>query len=64
MRHQLVSHGYLHVERVLDPGDFAVRGSLIDIYPTGADHPIRIDLFDEEIESLRVFDPHTQLTTR
>ena len=63
LRGRLVSHGYLHVEQVLDPGDFAVRGSLIDIYPTGADHPIRIDLFDEEIENLRRFDPHTQLST-
>ena len=63
MRERLVSHGYLHVEQVLDPGDFAVRGSLIDIYPTGSDHPVRIDLFDEEIENLRVFDPHTQLST-
>ena len=63
LRGRLVSHGYLHVEQVLDPGDFAVRGSLIDIYPTGADHPIRIDLFDEEIENLRRFDPHSQLST-
>jgi len=63
LRDRLVSHGYLHVEQVLDPGDFAVRGSLIDIYPTGTDHPVRIDLFDEEIENLRVFDPHTQLST-
>ena len=46
LRIRLVNHGYLHVEQVLDPGDFAVRGSLIDIYPTGADDPVRIDLFD------------------
>ncbi len=63
LRDRLVSHGYLHVEQVLDPGDFAVRGSLIDIFPTGAEHPVRIDLFDEEIENLRIFDPHTQLST-
>ena len=63
LRKRLVNHGYLHVEQVLDPGDFAVRGSLIDIYPTGANHPVRIDLFDEEIENLRIFDPHTQLST-
>ena len=62
-RERLVNHGYLHVEQVLDPGDFAVRGSLIDIYPTGAECPIRIDLFDEEIEQLRTFDPHTQIST-
>lgn len=64
LRVRLVNHGYLHVEQVLDPGDFAVRGSLIDIYPTGADDPVRIDLFDEEIENLRLFDPHTQLSTK
>jgi transcription-repair coupling factor (superfamily II helicase) len=60
---KLVSHGYLNVEKVVDPGEFAVRGSLLDIFATGADFPIRIDLFDNEIESLRIFDPGTQLTT-
>ena len=63
MREQLVSHGYLHVEKVVDPGEFAVRGSLLDVFATGAEQPTRIDLFDEEIESLRLFDPETQLTT-
>ena len=63
LRERFVSQGYLHVEQVLDPGDFAVRGSLIDVYPTGADCPVRIDLFDDEIENLRLFDPHTQLST-
>ncbi len=60
---RLVSHGYLHVEKVVDPGEFAVRGSLLDVFPTGSDVPIRIDLFDEEIENLRCFDPETQLST-
>jgi transcription-repair coupling factor (superfamily II helicase) len=60
---QLVHHGYLHVEQVTEPGEFAVRGALLDVYPTGAARPVRIDLFDDEIESLRLFDPHTQLTT-
>jgi transcription-repair coupling factor (superfamily II helicase) len=60
---KLVSHGYLNVEKVVDPGEFAVRGSLLDIFATGADSPVRIDLFDDEIESLRIFDPGTQLTT-
>ncbi|MEE9571211.1 MAG: DEAD/DEAH box helicase, partial [Gammaproteobacteria bacterium] len=63
MREQLVSHGYLHVEKVVGPGEFAVRGSLLDVFATGAEQPTRIDLFDEEIESLRLFDPETQLTT-
>ena len=63
LRERFVSQGYLRVEQVLDPGDFAVRGSLIDVYPTGAECPVRIDLFDDEIENLRLFDPHTQLST-
>jgi transcription-repair coupling factor (superfamily II helicase) len=57
---RLVQHGYLRVEQVTEPGEFAVRGALIDLYPTGAKHPVRVDLFDEEIESLRLFDPQTQ----
>ena len=63
LRKRLISHGYLHAEKVLDPGEFAVRGSLLDIFPTGATTPIRIDLFDDEVESLRTFDPETQLST-
>ena len=63
MCEQLVSHGYLHVEKVVGPGEFAVRGSLLDVFATGSDYPVRIDLFDEEIESLRIFSPETQLTT-
>ena len=63
LRERFVSQGYLRVEQVLDPGDFAVRGSLIDVFPTGAECPVRIDLFDDEIENLRLFDPHTQLST-
>jgi transcription-repair coupling factor (superfamily II helicase) len=63
MREKLVSHGYLHVEKVVDPGEFAIRGSLLDIFPTGSATPVRIDLFDDEVESLRTFDPNTQLST-
>ena len=63
LRERLTSQGYLRVEQVRDPGDLAIRGSLIDVYPTGAEYPVRIDLFDDEIENLRIFDPHTQLST-
>ena len=63
LRERLLNQGYLRVEQVLDPGDFAVRGSLIDVYPTGSHFPVRIDLFDDEIENLRIFDAHTQLST-
>ncbi|UXI69596.1 transcription-repair coupling factor [Tahibacter amnicola] len=57
---RLESAGYRHVPQVLEPGDFAVRGALIDIFPMGAAEPYRIELFDEEIESIRSFDPETQ----
>ncbi len=59
---RLADHGYLRVEQVSEPGEFAVRGALLDIYPTGSPEPVRIDLYDDEIESLRTFDPQTQLT--
>jgi transcription-repair coupling factor (superfamily II helicase) len=59
---RLTAHGYLRVEQVAEPGEFAVRGAVFDIYPTGSELPVRIDLFDNEIETLRTFDPQTQLT--
>jgi transcription-repair coupling factor (superfamily II helicase) len=62
MTKRLSEHGYLRVEQVAEPGDFAVRGAVFDVYPTGASAPIRIDLFDDEIESLRTFDAQTQLS--
>ncbi|MBL8300139.1 MAG: transcription-repair coupling factor [Rhodanobacteraceae bacterium] len=57
---RLEAAGYRHVPQVLEPGDFAVRGALIDIFPMGAAEPYRIELFDEEIESIRNFDAETQ----
>jgi transcription-repair coupling factor (superfamily II helicase) len=57
---QLVDHGYLRVGRVDEPGEFAVRGELLDVFPSGTERPVRIDLFDDEVESLRLFDPETQ----
>ncbi|MEO8671952.1 MAG: transcription-repair coupling factor [Tahibacter sp.] len=57
---RLESAGYRHVPQVLEPGDFAVRGALIDIFPMGSNEPYRIELFDEEIETIRTFDPETQ----
>jgi len=56
----LVSSGYTAVSSVMEPGDFSVRGGIIDIYPPGPDLPVRAELWDEEIESLRSFDPATQ----
>lgn len=55
--------GYTQVSQVVRHGEYAVRGSIIDIFPMGQDEPIRIDLFDNEIESLRYFDIDTQRST-
>jgi transcription-repair coupling factor (superfamily II helicase) len=59
----LTEHGYLRVEQVAEPGEFAVRGAVLDVFPTGGVQPVRIDLFDDEIESLRMFDAQTQLSS-
>ncbi len=60
VRQQLVNTGYHHVEQVYEHGEFAVRGSIIDIFPMGSNAPYRIELFDDEVESIRLFDPETQ----
>ena len=57
---QLVLAGYSHVTQVVSPGEFAVRGSLIDFFPMGSPIPYRVDLFDDEIDTIRTFDPDTQ----
>ncbi len=59
----LVDNGYSRTGTVVDPGDFAVRGGLIDIFPPGSDQPVRLDFFGDTLESIRSFDPHTQRTT-
>jgi len=59
-RRQLQQAGYNHADPVYQAGQFAVRGSVIDLFPTGRKLPLRIDLFDEEIDSLREFDPESQ----
>ncbi|MGD8784870.1 MAG: transcription-repair coupling factor, partial [Thioalkalispiraceae bacterium] len=61
-RDQLISTGYEHVSTVMEHGEFAIRGSLIDLFPMGSNRPYRIELFDNEIESLRTFDPDSQRT--
>ena len=58
----LVDSGYLRVPQVSEHGEFAVRGSLIDVFPMGATSPVRIDFFDDDIESLRYFSAETQLS--
>lgn len=62
LRQRLIGAGYQHVESVYEHGEFTVRGAIIDIFPMGSRLPYRIDLFDDEVESLRVFDPETQLS--
>ena len=61
-RDQMTLAGYDHVTQVVRPGEYSVRGGLIDLYPMGSTLPYRIDLFDDEIESIRTFDPDTQRT--
>ncbi len=60
MRLRLESCGYKYNSQVMEHGEFCVRGSILDIYPMGATNPYRLDLFDDEIETIRIFDPETQ----
>ncbi len=62
MRRQLGAAAYRCVETVMEHGEFAVRGSIMDIFPMGSNVPYRLDLFDDEIESLRTFDPESQMS--
>ena len=59
-KRRLESAGYRNVPQVMDPGDFAVRGGLLDVYPMGAREPLRVELLDEDIDTIRAFDPETQ----
>ena len=63
MRRKLEASAYRCVDNVYEHGEFAVRGAIMDIFPMGSDDPYRVDLFDDELESLRTFDPETQLST-
>jgi len=58
----LAAAGYLRVPQVDEHGEYAVRGSLLDVFPMGSDQPLRIDFFDDDVESLRFFDPESQLS--
>jgi transcription-repair coupling factor (superfamily II helicase) len=62
LRAQLALAGYAHVTQVVSPGEFSVRGGLIDLFPMGSPLPYRIDLFDNEIESIKTFDVDSQRT--
>ena len=62
LREQMTFAGYNHVQQVLAPGEYCVRGGLIDLFPMGSPTPYRIDLFDDEIETIATFDVDTQRT--
>lgn len=59
---QLEKSGYLHVDQVMSHGEYASRGSILDLFPMGNAHPYRIDFFDDEIDTIRQFDPENQRT--
>ena len=60
LKRQLTLAGYTHVTQVVSPGEYTVRGGLIDLFPMGSAQPYRVDLFDNEIDSIRAFDPDSQ----
>lgn len=60
MRMRLEQSGYRCVSQAMEHGEFAVRGSLIDLFPMGSRQPYRVELFDDEVESIRTYDPETQ----
>jgi len=60
LKAQLTLGGYSHVSQVVSPGEYAVRGGLIDLFPMGSAVPYRVDLFDDEVDSIRTFDPDSQ----
>ncbi|CAB3750517.1 transcription-repair coupling factor [Paraburkholderia humisilvae] len=60
LKSQLTLAGYEHVSQVMRPGEYCVRGSLIDLFPMGSPLPYRLDLFDDQVDSIRAFDPDTQ----
>jgi transcription-repair coupling factor (superfamily II helicase) len=61
---KFVNHGFVRTDFVYEPGQFAVRGGILDIYSFGNEKPYRIELFGNEVDSIRIFDPETQLSER
>lgn len=60
----LARNGYSRAGTVMEPGDFAIRGGIIDVYPSGRNNPIRLDMFGDTLDSIRVFDAETQKSLR
>ncbi|MDR1026369.1 MAG: hypothetical protein LBL47_03120, partial [Lactobacillus sp.] len=61
--HYATINGYRRVEQVMEPGEYATRGDIIDIFPVGSEDPLRIDLFGDEVEKIRTFDAISQRTS-
>lgn len=59
----LGENGYARTDTVLEPGEYAVRGGILDVFPAGHGQPVRLDFFGDEVEAIRTFDPETQRTT-
>ena len=59
----LTDHGYVRTGTVREPGEFAIRGGIVDLFPTGESDPLRLDYFGDDLERVRIFDPATQRTT-
>ena len=64
MLERFISLGFKREDFVYEPGQFAIRGGILDIYSFGNEHPYRIELFDTEVDSIRIFNPETQLSER
>lgn len=60
----LQRNGFSRAGTVMEPGDFAIRGGIVDVFPPGTQEPVRLDLFGDTLETMRCFDPETQRTTR
>lgn len=60
LRNNLEQAGYLNVQQVMEHGEYAIRGSIVDLYPMGSPHPFRLDFFDDELDTIRLFDVETQ----
>ncbi len=63
LRRFLATNGYVVTSTVREPGEFAVRGGIVDLFPPSCDEPVRLDFFGDEVEAIRLFDPLTQTTT-
>ena len=64
LKTHFATNGYARTATVMEPGDYAVRGGVVDVFPPGASEPVRLDFFGDTLESIRAFDPETQRSTR